>query len=136
MHQVICAFTGVGKTQAAKQYPDLVIDYQLTADDPIEHIKYLVSQGKVVLLPTDPKVMDHLGQEGINFAILYPALELRDEYLQRFVERGDDTNHIGWLSSCWTDLYFACDDRSDGSKYVIRKCGYTVVDFLSDLSLT
>ena len=63
----------------------------------IKHIKSLIGKVDIIFTSTHKEVIDAMIAAGIDFTIVYPSVELKDEYLKRYRERGSDDSFIGLL---------------------------------------
>ena len=68
----------------------------------IEHIKSLIAKGTMrIFVSSHKEVRDALVKEGIEFILVYPKKELKEEYLQRYQERGSSEQFIKLISDNW-----------------------------------
>lgn len=127
---VISGFPGVGKSHLCKERgwhdsdsskfswsspgvrnPDFPANY-------IEHIKGL--QG-VVLVSSHQEVRDALDAADIPFRIVHPALDCKDEYLERYKLRGSPDKFIDLLNQNWDDWVTGLmDGMSSVERYVLQ----------------
>jgi len=66
-------------------------------------IKYLVyyCPEKYIVIPTINSIMDFLEADGIPYTIVYPNTELKDEYEQRYLERGNSQSFMDVFIGQW-----------------------------------
>lgn len=68
----------------------------------IEHIKSLIAKGTMrIFVSSHKEVRDALVKEGIEFILVYPKKELKEEYLNRYKERGSSEQFIKLISDNW-----------------------------------
>lgn len=110
---IILGFPGVGKTRAKraldeKNIPCLDSDISkfVCGDYPanyVEHIKTVMSENKVKVcfISSEREVRDALRQAGIKYTIVYPAVELKKEYVRRYTDRNDGEEFISIITDEW-----------------------------------
>lgn len=114
--RVICGFPGVGKsTLFANKGNQKIVDSDSStfdkADFPanyIAHIKQKLADGYTVLCSTHKDVRAALVAEGIDFILVYPLLECKDEYLRRYVKRGSPASFVFMMDSKWEEFVNDC----------------------------
>lgn len=122
MSKVICAFAGIGKTYVSKKYSN-VIDYELQKfkyiynqkelynieklkgvenkvinknwpNNYITQLRKIINKEKVVLVPADKEVRDILVKENINFILIMPSLDSKEQLINRYKKRGNNQKYI------------------------------------------
>lgn len=118
--RIISAFPGTGKSHYAKEHgchdsdsssfswsspgvrnPDFPNNY-------IEHIKTLEG---TVFVSSHVEVRDALRNEGLYYTLVFPDPSCKDEYLERYKQRGSpqafidliDKNWLPWLEALYND---------------------------------
>ena len=118
---IICGFPGVGKTSAERKSRE-VIDCESTSfhftiengvqkEEPewvskyVDHIESLASKGnyQYVLVSSHLKVREEMEKRGIPYICVVPKSGLRDEYLARYVKRGDSAHFIQRIYDHWSE---------------------------------
>lgn len=117
--KLICGFPGTGKTYfqgylegscyAPRGYcEDSDSSYFSKDNFPknyIEHIKNLLYKGtEIIFISTHKEVRDELVKQGLEFYLVYPKRELKDEYINRYEQRGSNENFINLMNNNW-DLF-------------------------------
>lgn len=120
---IICGFPGVGKSTAAqKMYRD-VIDVESSGfrwkrdedgfptrnenenwvSDYVDYIEDLASKYgySYVFVSTHKKVREELENRRIPYIVVVPNKELRDDYLLRYLRRGDKLSFIETVYHNW-----------------------------------
>ena len=110
---VISAFPGTGKTYLKEQRTDLIIwdsdssNFSKSPEFPqnyIDYIKLGIKLEKDIILVSSHKVVrDALVQAGIKFITVVPPIEAKEEYSQRYRERGSAESFIDLISNNWSD---------------------------------
>ena len=123
---IISGFPGTGKSTAAKLLPGIVIDLE-SSDfhwiDPKAEVKKLhpawpanyISAIRALAFETDGlknykdllyvlisghrEVLNQLDELGISYAVSYPALDAKEEYISRYVGRGNTPDFIKKLDA-------------------------------------
>lgn len=142
--RVFSVFPGVGKTHFYNQnkkntrdsdsstfdkseFPQNYITHikELLADDTIEHI--LVSSHKVV--------RDALIEAGINFALVKPQHNLKQEYIRRYKERNSPQAFINLLDKMWDEWLTEIDEENGRyHKYTLSGKSMYLNDFFGHLT--
>ena len=118
MTKIISGFPGVGKTYY-KQHTNLnVLDSDSSKfswikegvrhpDFPqnyIEHIQANIGKVDIILVSSHKMVRDALVKNNINFTLIFPERKLKEEYLVRFKERGNNQNFIDMINTNWDNF--------------------------------
>lgn len=67
----------------------------------IEHIKSNIGKVDMILVSSHKQVRDALKDNGIKYILVYPADRLKREYLERFIDRGNESSFIGFMFDNW-----------------------------------
>ena len=105
MSRVICGFAGIGKSTAAKNMAGVVDlestpfnkDWARYADVAV----HMANNGYIVLTSTHKELRDALKVRG-NYVVAVPPASKREEYLNRYLERGNTEDFIELLGKNWT----------------------------------
>src|SRR5574344_679759 len=119
---VISGFPAIGKTQFVKNRKDLKVldsdssNFSWTKDNEgnntkernpnfpnnyIQHIKYNIGKVDVILVSSHDIVRKALEDNKIKYYLVYPDKGLKQEYLDRYIIRGNDTNFIDFINNNW-----------------------------------
>ena len=155
---IVSAFAGVGKTTLAKKYNKDVIDlesgnYKWLENDgteaskgerkspnpnyPInylEAIKKANSQNKVVLISQHEIIRKCLDTVKLDYIIVYPDKSMKEEFIQRYKNRGNSENFIQLISKEWDNWITALDAIDNHKKIVLQK-GQYLSDYAVELGL-
>jgi len=104
--EIISAFCGTGKTFICENtsIKAIEIEYWKYNNMDAQYINDVKNQiGKVdyIFISTDPKGLILLHNEGIKIILVYPKNELRNEYLDRYIERDSPYDFIGTFMKHW-----------------------------------
>lgn len=117
--KVYSAFPGVGKTTYFNSTDRNVLDSDSSKFDKknfptnyIEHIERNIEDPKVdkILVSSHKDVRDALVKKGIPFVLVYPDRSLKDEYIKRYKNRGNNDAFVELLEKNW-DMWM---DEMDG----------------------
>ena len=106
---IICAaFCGTGKSFLCNQknINAIEIEYWKYKDEGLQkkYIKDIKKQiGKVdyIFISTDPDGLKILQKQNIDIILVYPENKLRNEYLDRFIDRDSPHDFIGAFMKYW-----------------------------------
>lgn len=118
MTEIISGFPGIGKTyykqnnnlnvldsdsskfswiEKGIRHPDFPQNY-------IEHIKENIDKADIILVSSHKIVRDALVNNNINFTLIFPERNLKEEYIERFKIRGSDQGFINMLERNWNSF--------------------------------
>ena len=148
---IICGFPGVGKSCAASNRVH-ILDAESSAfswiwkmgepfgkernpEFPTNYIKHIRNAAKnydIVLAASHETVREALKSEGIQYVIVAPRRELKNEYLRRYLERGSDIDFIELLNEKWDE--FLTSVENDGAPVIWLEKGEYISDVLGVLA--
>lgn len=134
--KLISAFPGCGKSHYYKNTTGkTILDSDSStfnkSDFPqnyINHIKENIGKVDVILISSHKEVRDALSENGIYYTLVYPKLDLKDEYIKRYKKRGSDVNFINLLEKNW-NLWITELDEQTGCDRIKLNSG----EYLSDV---
>ena len=89
----------------------------------IEHINEKISQGYArIFISSHKEVREALVENGLEFTLVYPKKELKEEYLKRYKERGSPEGFIKLISDNW-DLWLEELKNQKGCKHIELESG-------------
>lgn len=153
MHKVISAFPGIGKTtlvQTNKNYIDLEssdykwvdIDKTLSIEERkgtaktinpdfpenyIQKIIELTDMGFNALISSHKEVREALQAQGIEYTIVLPSLDMKEEMINRYLSRGNQESFVNLLKANYEK--FIEDLSMDPNDKIVLKHG----EYLSDI---
>ena len=128
--QIISAFPGTGKTRYC-ELSESALDLDSSGYSKQDYIPAIISNmgnGKTLLVSTHENVRSQLLDMGIPFLLVYPELELKSEYLDRYKHRGSSPQFIDLMDRNWKDFILSCSKQS-GCIHLVLKSG----EYLSDI---
>lgn len=67
----------------------------------MHYVKEQLTHVKLILVSSHREVRKALFDQGIHFMLVYPDISLKDEYLQKFKDRGNSHSFITFISENW-----------------------------------
>ena len=101
-NKIICGFAGIGKSTLALQQAG-VVDLESTPFNKdwkryITVALHMQKNGYTVLMSCHKEVRDLLRANDVDYTVAIPHKERKEEYLQRYKKRGNDSDFIKLLS--------------------------------------
>jgi hypothetical protein len=136
--KVYSAFPGVGKTTYFNTTSKKVLDSDSSKFDKrkfpenyIQHIEKNIQDPDVdkILVSSHKNVRDALVARGINFVLAYPDSSLKDEYIQRYKDRGNNDAFVKLLKNNW-DSWMKEMESQEGCYKVKLKSGQYLTDVI------
>ncbi len=134
--QIISAFPGCGKSHLFKNNKDkIVLDSDSSKFDKtnfpqnyIQHIKDNIGKADIILVSSHKEVRDELVKNLIDFTLVYPDIDSKEEYIQRYIQRGSPESFINLLNNNWENWISELENQTNCEKVVLKK-----QQFLSDV---
>lgn len=79
------------------RHPDFPNNY-------IKHIQENIGKADYIFVSSHDIVRNALRNNGTKYSLVYPAIELKDEYVQRYINRGNNEGFINFISSKWDEF--------------------------------
>jgi hypothetical protein len=90
----------------------------------IEHIKSNIGKVKIIFISSHKDVRDALVTNALPFTLVYPNAELKDEYLERYKQRGSSQAFIDLISKNW-DAWLEELRNQKGCKHIeLQSCQF------------
>lgn len=151
---IICGFPGVGKSCVANNRTN-ILDAESSAfswkvdpehpekdmvrnpDFPDNYIRYVeknmaIYACDVVLASSHGEVRNELKMRGIPYIIVAPRRELKNEYLIRYLQRGNNIEFIELLNDKWDA--FLDEIERDGAPVIWLGSGEYMSDVLGEIA--
>jgi hypothetical protein len=139
--QTLCsAFPGTGKSyychngNYSHYYPDKWCTDSDSSDFPkdkfpdnyIGHIRDKIKDGyAVIFISSHKEVRDALVENDLEFTLVYPDIALKEEYIQRYKNRGNSDAFIDLISNNWDKWISDCMNQK-GCRHIVLKSGQFV----------
>jgi hypothetical protein len=88
----------------------------------LQDIKNQMGKVDYIFISTDPEGLKLLKTEGYNITLIYPENALRNEYLDRYIERDSSYDFIGTFMKHW-NIWLDELKEQDYCKHIILKKG-------------
>lgn len=130
---IISAFPGTGKTHFFNAMRDRVsiadsdssqFDKAQFPENYIQHIKGLVAKDFTVLCSSHLNVRAALVRNNMPFILVYPHVGLRDEYLERYVQRNSPPEFVEMMRTNWHAFVDSCAAQPRCHKIVLNSGQY------------
>lgn len=132
MGKIISGFSNIGKS-SLKKYKDIsVIDFDtgyFRKDDGwvdmyIECLLALQEKYDYVLITTYMEVLEELNRRNIEYYLIYPERELKEEYRTRAIFRGSDDEFVSGFFSRWDRHISDCERIKAPHKFQLKSNEY------------
>ena len=146
MTKIISAFPGTGKTHLAATSALSILDSDSIAyswlskgvrnpqfpGNYLQHIKDCIGKTDLILVSSHEQVRRGLVSEGIEFTLVYPQIELVEEYLNRYRQRGSTEEFVSILNSNWK-AWISDMEQQQGCKHVRLSSNQYLSDIVDQL---
>ena len=78
----------------------------------IEHIKKHMETEDIIFVSSHKVVRDALKKENIPYHLVYPIKDMKDEWMRRFKERGNDESFIKFQDEHWDEFIDDMDNET------------------------
>lgn len=146
---IVSGFPGVGKTTLFNQNKGLVLlDSDSTnfswadaekkirhydwPNNYIEHIKDNLNKADLIFVSSHDVVRKALVASSLKFFLVYPGLEMKDEYIRRYVDRGSSEGFVKLLRANYEN-WIAELSSQNGCVHVVLNSGQYLSDVLRDI---
>ncbi len=129
---LIAAFPGTGKSHLFRNPGDkIVLDSDSSTFDKsdfpanyIRHIKENMGKADIICISSHKEVREALVDAGLHFLLVYPNISLKDEYVERYVERGSPQGFVDLISKNWDTWVSECGEQPNCDKMVLEHGEY------------
>jgi hypothetical protein len=133
---IISGFPGTGKSVLTNSFPDKISDSDSSKfnknDFPnnyIQHINDIKNKFEIIFVSSHDIVRDALVNNNIPFILVYPDKELKQEYIQRYIKRGNDERFINLVKDNW-DSWIDGLDSQEGCYKIKLKSNEFIKDYI------
>lgn len=134
--KIISAFPGTGKSVYHQKHKETTLDSDSSnfswiinengdkvrnpkfPKNYIEYIKENIGRYEVIFISSHKEVRDALLNECIFFYLVYPDDSRKDEFIERYRNRGNDESFIKLVSGNWDNWMNEVRGLGDGYKFV------------------
>lgn len=136
---IISGFPGIGKSALFNRGGLVCSDSdssQFPKDDfpnnYIAHIREVAPKNDVTLVSSHFEVRDELEEQGINFVLVYPTQDQKDDYMLRYLQRGSPKPFLDLMYANWDKFLESCQ-RQQGCVHVVLQPGQYLSDVIDDI---
>jgi len=106
-------------------------------DNYIKHIKDNIGKVDVIFISSHDIVRKALNDNEINFFMVYPDKLMKDEWIRRFKERGNNEGFIKFIGDNWDDFIDKIRSDQYSGYYELQRDEYIgdILDYVVDGSL-
>jgi len=145
--KIISGFPGVGKSTMFKYEANLLVSDSDSSNfswikpgvrhpnfpaNYIEHIKDNIGKLDFILVSSHDIVREALNKEGIEYTIVYPSKDIKDEYIQRYIDRGNNENFVNLLQENY-ETFIEGIEKETKPKLVSLSSGQYLSDVLGEV---
>ena len=149
---VICGYPGIGKSWLYRNSEFNVLDSDSSkfswiykdgektternphfVDDYVGHIKANLVDADIICVSTHLEVRQALEKEHINFVTVYPDINEKDAFLQRYKERGSSEKFIEDQAAHWEERISSIEHEPHGSKLIYLKADQNLSDIIDQI---
>ena len=98
----------------------------------IDHIRENLDKSDLIMVSSHEVVREALVKAGIHFTLVFPEKSLKEEYIKRFKDRGNDSKFIKFIGENW-DSFIDEMEGQEGCDIERLKSGEFMHDILQDL---
>lgn len=137
VNTVLCAaFCGTGKTFICNQTDINAIEIEYwkyknkgLQKEYIRDVKKQIGNVNYIFISTEPDGLKLLQKNGFDITLIYPENDLRNEYLDRYIDRDSPHDFIGPFMKYW-DIWINELKEQNYCKHIILKSGEYLLDVL------
>lgn len=85
----------------------------------INHIKENMETADIIFVSTHKAVRDALREEGIKYYLVYPDIDLKQEWINRFVKRGNTFDFIKLQTENWEKFIGELEEETFPNKIIL-----------------
>lgn len=97
-----------------KRNPDFPNNY-------IQHIKDHLHTEDIIFVSSHKIVREALEKEGIKYTLIYPEKNMKDEWMRRFKERGNDEKFIKFQDEHWDEFISEMENETFPDKITLSQ---------------
>ncbi|MGD8567394.1 MAG: hypothetical protein PVJ39_04880 [Gammaproteobacteria bacterium] len=136
--RVYAGWPGTGKSYLCDKSPDVYSEVECwkfrSGDFPDNYTKAIVDKienNKILFVSSDPIVLADLDKLGVSITLILPDPALRNEYLDRYIDRDSPYEFIGTMMKHWR-IWLEALLVLDYCEIVVLNSGEFIETFLSE----
>lgn len=134
--RLYAAFCGTGKTHVCNKTNIKAIEIEFwkykekrLEKQYIEDIKNNIEKQEYIFISTEPDGLKLLYREGFDITLIYPNNKLRNEYLDRYIERDSPYDFIGTYMKHW-DIWINELKKQNYCSHIVLESGQYLQDVI------
>jgi len=135
--KLISAFPGVGKSYLFRNPGDKKISDSDSShfnkdyfpENYIQHIKNNIGEADIICISSHDVVRNALVENDLHFTLVYPDKSLKEEYVSRYKERGNNDQFVTLLEKNWND-WIGQLETQEGCDHIKLQKGQYLSDVL------
>ena len=136
--KIISAFCGTGKTYLCENSNKKIIEFECWKYDKgafpnncVADVKSKIGEVDIIFISTNPLVLNALTKIGIKIILIYPELNLKNEYMNRYRNRDSLNDFMLMLSKYWDNWLIEIRENKD-CQHIRLKTGEYVANVLPE----
>lgn len=129
---IISGFSNIGKSSLCNYNDVKCIDFDTHyfrkedgwVDMYVECVLALVKKYDYVFITTHGEMLKKLNTLGINYYLIYPKRELKEEYKERAIRRNSSSEFVEGFFSRWDEHISDCEKNKYAKKIVLNSGEY------------
>jgi hypothetical protein len=98
----------------------------------IAKVKQSIAPNTIILLSTHEEIRSALVEEGLNFALVYPPEDLKEEWMGRLHARSSPQSLVDIVHRNWSSMLGECADQGGCTQFVLQR-GQYLSDIMDDV---
>lgn len=139
MSKIISAFPGTGKSHFYRSCNNIfkitdsdssIFDKSQFPANYIDHILGLIQQNTdIIMVSSHETVRKAMIEKGILYTLVYPSIDQKEAYIERYKQRGSPEGFIKLISENWESWIKDCQEQT-GCIHIELKPGEYISDVL------
>lgn len=76
------------------------------------------------MVSSHKEVREALVENGIDFTLVYPEPSIKEEYIQRYIDRGSPESFVNLLTNNWNNWISELEEQRSCDKITLKKGQY------------
>lgn len=102
----------------------------------IQHIKDNLDKQDIIFVSSHEVVRKALEDNGIEYHIFYPDKSLKEEWIRRFKERGNDEKFIEFISTNWDKFIDDIESETYPIKHKLGSEGISTMMYINSITMS
>lgn len=143
-HLIISAFPGTGKSYLYNTNPEKYGDSDSSqfswtspgvrnpnfVKDYVDHIEEASKTKRVLFVSSHEEVREEMRKRGIPYFLVRPDRSLKEEYIERFKQRGSPEAFVTLMENKWDEMIDSCE-KDSGNAIVFKEPDRYISDIIN-----